>query len=174
MDTTESKLQTIKIRSRRVIPYFRGEHAFLSNFWPATVLIDGQEYPTVEHAYQAAKFDARLKSLAQKRDGSSLTVRQLIQQAPMPALAKKLGKAYAVQQDDHWHEIKLATMRMLVAQKFQNHIDLRAQLMATGDAELVEGNWWDDTFWGQVNGVGLNHLGRILMSVREELRNDGI
>ena len=42
--------------------------------------------------------------------------------------------------------------------------------MATGDAELVEGNTWNDTYWGVCNGVGHNHLGKILMQVRQELQ----
>jgi predicted NAD-dependent protein-ADP-ribosyltransferase YbiA (DUF1768 family) len=42
-------------------------------------------------------------------------------------------------------------------------------LKATGDEELVEGNWWNDTFWGVCNGVGENNLGKLLMKIRAEL-----
>lgn len=38
-----------------IINSFHGDHSFLSNFHPATVILDGTQYPTVEHAYQAAK-----------------------------------------------------------------------------------------------------------------------
>uniref|UniRef100_UPI00345E83CD NADAR domain-containing protein n=1 Tax=uncultured Duncaniella sp. TaxID=2768039 RepID=UPI00345E83CD len=48
---------------------------------------------------------------------------------------------------------------------------LAEKLIATGDAELVEGNYWHDTVWGVCDGVGENHLGKILMRVREELKN---
>ena len=36
---------------------------------------------------------------------------------------------------------------------------------------LIEGNTWEwsRTFWGVCNGSGENHLGRLLMKVREEL-----
>lgn len=70
---------------------------------------------------------------------------------------------------DDWERVKLAVMLDLLRQKFA-HADLRAQLIATSDDVLVEGNTWGDTFWGMCNGVGLNHLGRLLMQVRAEVR----
>ena len=63
-------------------------------------------------------------------------------------------------------------MKILLRQKFGDAW-LRAKLLATGDAELIEGNYWHDTFWGMCNGKGENHLGRLLMEVRSELRVDG-
>jgi hypothetical protein len=54
--------------------------------------------------------------------------------------------------------------------KFTND-RLRDMLLATGNAELIEGNNWRDTFWGQCPiGTGANHLGRLLMQVRKEIR----
>lgn len=53
--------------------------------------------------------------------------------------------------------------------KFRNP-ELRDKLVATGDAEIVEGNWWGDKFWGVCRGVGENHLGKILMRIRTELQ----
>lgn len=64
----------------------------------------------------------------------------------------------------------LLVMRDLLQQKFSNGI-LREQLLATGDQELIEGNTWGDTFWGVCNGEGQNVLGKMLMNIREELRN---
>lgn len=70
-----------------------------------------------------------------------------------------------------WDSIKIEVMRRLVRQKFYNDSILAGWLCATGDAELVEGNSWGDTFWGQCPvGRGFNHLGMILMDVRKELR----
>jgi predicted NAD-dependent protein-ADP-ribosyltransferase YbiA (DUF1768 family) len=60
-------------------------------------------------------------------------------------------------------------MYNLVKQKFTNNNKLKGQLLATGDAKIVEGNTWGDVFWGVCNGVGENHLGEILMKVLEEL-----
>lgn len=42
-------------------------------------------------------------------------------------------------------------------------------LINTGDAELIEGNSWGDTFWGECNGIGENNLGKILMKIRKEI-----
>ena len=67
-------------------------------------------------------------------------------------------------------------MYFLVLLKFQSHEDLRNQLFATGDAELIEGNDWHDNYWGNcecprcVSIEGQNHLGKILMRVRNNLR----
>jgi len=61
-------------------------------------------------------------------------------------------------------------METLLRDKFTRHADLRILLLDTGDRELVEGNTWDDRFWGVCEGVGENHLGRLLMKIRAELR----
>ena len=61
-------------------------------------------------------------------------------------------------------------MEELVRRKFQSSISLRLQLWSTGDKELIEGNTWNDTYWGVCNGVGRNQLGKTLMKIREELK----
>ena len=68
-----------------------------------------------------------------------------------------------------WEEIKLEAMREVVHVKFLAP-DLRRYLLNTGDATLIEGNYWNDTFWGMCRGIGENHLGRILMAEREAIR----
>jgi predicted NAD-dependent protein-ADP-ribosyltransferase YbiA (DUF1768 family) len=57
----------------------------------------------------------------------------------------------------------------VVSAKFANNRVLRDSLLATGTQEIVEGNTWGDTFWGQVNGKGQNKLGKLLMKIRDEL-----
>ena len=126
---------------------FRGKYFFLSNFYPLV------PYP-VEHLYQAAKT-------------TELEWRECILQCPAAGMAKRLGRR-APQRPD-WEEIKLQVMEDLVTQKFFAAPDLAEKLLETGDEELVEANWWGDTFWGSSHGVGENHLGRILMKVRSEL-----
>lgn len=59
-------------------------------------------------------------------------------------------------------------MEDLLREKFQRK-DLKQKLLDTGDAELIEGNTWGDTYWGMVGNKGHNHLGRLLMKVREEI-----
>lgn len=137
-----------------VIREFQGQFRFLSNFYPAEVELDEVTYPTVEHAYQAAK----------TRD---LLLRRGIRNAQRPGLAKRWGRSIRPRSD--WEEVKVGIMHQLVKQKFSRE-PLKSQLLATGDAELIEGNTWGDKFWGKFCGEGENHLGRILMEVREELR----
>ena len=137
------------------IDSFQGEYRFLSNFWPAQVVFEGITYPTAEHAYQAAKsLDA--------------AERQRIAAAPTPAEAKRAGRA--LQQRDDWESAKFDVMERVVRDKFTRNPELRRQLLATGDAELIEGNTWGDRVWGVYHGEGENRLGRILMRVRAELR----
>lgn len=134
----------------RRIESFEGRWMFLSNYYPARVSYDGVVYPTVEHAYQAAKT-------------LDPPTRERIREAPDPDAAKRLGRARQHRPD--WETVKVPVMRELVAAKFADP-DLRARLLATGDAELVEGNDWGDVFWGRCDGAGANHMGRILMSLR--------
>jgi len=165
----------------RPIYEFQGEHRFLSNFWPARVTLDNAEYPTVEHAYQAAKFTADQAGGTTGRwgihPGTPFTIRQLIQAARSPGLAKTYGKMWPPRAG--WEEVKLVVMEVLVRQKFTGPDaqpegqNLAALLRGTGDAELVERNEWGDRFWGVYHGRGENHLGKILMKVRKEI-NDGL
>ena len=140
------------------ISEFQGEHRFLSNFWPAEIEFEGIRYPSVEHAYQAAK------SLNQED-------RIRIAAMPDPAEAKRAGRALALRPD--WETAKFEVMAICVRAKFTTHPDLRAKLLATGNAELVEGNTWGDRVWGVYEGRGENRLGKILMRVREECRGRG-
>jgi ribA/ribD-fused uncharacterized protein len=134
-----------------MINSFTGKYRFLSNFWPVQVTLDGMVYPSVEHAYQAAKTDSYL-------------LRIVIREAPTAGEAKRAGRELTVRKD--WDNIKLYRMEGLIYQKFQ-YEDLREKLLSTGDQELIEGNTWGDTFWGQCKGQGHNYLGKILMKVRD-------
>ena len=53
--------------------------------------------------------------------------------------------------------------------KFTTNPNLAKRLLDTGDEELIEGNDWNDIFWGVCNGKGENNLGKILMRIRNEL-----
>lgn len=140
---------------------FRGEYAFLSNFYAAPVEMDGAEYPTIEHAFQAAKTMDYAK-------------RRTIREAQSPTTAKRMGRRIKRRED--WFDVSLEIMKTLVKQKFTRDPELGEKLLATGDAELIEGNNWNDRFYGAVydttknEWTGENHLGRILMEVRAELR----
>jgi ribA/ribD-fused uncharacterized protein len=127
---------------------FADDFRFLSNFWPAKVVMDGATYPTVEHAYQAAK-------TTDERD------RLKIRLADSPGVAKKLGKLVSLR--PHWDSINILVMNALLRQKFAPGSKLAKKLLETGDARLV--------YWGVCKGVGENHLGELLMMIREALKN---
>lgn len=140
-----------------IIPKFDGEHRFLSNFYPTNngTLYDGVPYPSSEHAYQAAKF------APDKR-------RDFLQGSP--GNAKRMGRRPGVRSD--WEQVKTGIMLEIVSSKFQRDTELRKKLLATGTAVLIEGNTWGDVFWGVCKGTGENWLGRILMTVRQELQEN--
>ena len=141
-----------------VINQFTGYYSFLSNFYPCKVEYEGDIYPSVEHAYQAAKtFDK--------------SERQKIRNAKTPGLAKKLGRHVSLRPD--WEDIKVTVMLQLLRSKFSQP-ELKQKLLDTGDAYLQEGNYWYDAFWGVDlrTGTGKNVLGRLLMKIRDELRKD--
>lgn len=137
------------------ITEFSGEHRFLSNFYEATVSLDGESYPSTEHAFQAAKT-------------MNLDERRQIRMELAPGRAKRLGRTVTIRED--WEKVKFNVMLELVRQKFWRHPDLAEKLLDTRHAKLVEENSWNDTVWGVCDGVGDNKLGGILMQVRGELR----
>lgn len=137
-----------------MIDRFSREYHFLSNFYSVGICYEGKMYPSVEHAFVAAKTTENL-------------IRELIQCAPTAAEAKSMGRRLRLRAD--WEDIKLEVMTQLVREKFNNNYLIRDKLLATGDQELVEGNDWGDTYWGACNGVGENNLGKILMQVRKEI-----
>lgn len=136
------------------IEEFQGDYRFLSNFWPSPIIWKKLTWPTVEHAFQAAKSTCPIHA-------------ESIRISRSPGIAKRLGRSIppSVMRDD-WQDIKVTVMRELCIYKFAQNPDLMTLLKATGDAELIEGNTWGDTFWGVCRGVGENNLGKILMEIR--------
>lgn len=136
-----------------MIGSFQGEYRYLSNFWRCKVEFDGVCYPSVENAFQAAK----TLDLKRRKPFESYTSFD----------AKKYGHQLDIRED--WEDVKLDIMYQLVKDKFTNNSNLEVLLVMTKDHELVEGNTWGDVFWGVCKGKGENHLGKILMRVRDEL-----
>lgn len=138
------------------IKEFIGKYRFLSNFFMAEVKLGNAVYPSTEHAYQAAK--TKNKKLRRK-----------VAKAKTANDAKRIGRQLTLRED--WENIKVGVMYRVCYAKFTQHADLKEKLLATGDAKLIEGNWWGDTFWGVCDGKGKNKLGQVLMMIREELRD---
>lgn len=133
---------------------FHGEHRFLSNFVPVTVELDGLQLPSVEHAYVAAKtLDAR--------------TREAIATMPTAGQVKRFGRSLELRAD--WDDVKIDVMRELLIQKFAQE-PFKTQLLGTGLCYLEETNTWGDVFWGVCKGVGTNHLGLLLMEIRDGLK----
>lgn len=121
--------------------------------------MDGAWWPTVEHYFQAQKFEDE-------------AYRERIRVAPGPREAKNLGRTRDLPLRADWDEVKEEVMLAACRQKFATHEEAREVLLSTGDEELVE-NAPNDAFWGcGPDGQGRNALGRILMQVREELRQN--
>ncbi len=136
-----------------MINSFDGKYYFLSNFYPHPIIEDEIVYPTNEHYFQA------MKSLIPEE-------RRKIAACRTPGDAKRLGRRIALRSD--WEQIKLGIMENALRLKFKDP-KLADMLKATGNKKLVEGNRWNDTYWGVCRGVGKNHLGRLLMKVRSDL-----
>jgi len=134
---------------------FSGPYRFLSNFYPVKITYEGSEYPSVEHAYQAAKT-------------LDLNERKAFQDTHLKAgEAKKMGKSVNLRAD--WQKVNLSIMESLVLQKFVENNALKEALCAI-DGVIIEGNYWGDTFWGESPlGTGENQLGKIIMKVRDIL-----
>jgi ribA/ribD-fused uncharacterized protein len=146
-------IRTKKMRS--IIDSFSGEFHFLSNFFPAEIQYDGIYYITNEHAFQAAK-------------SLDFAERMLVANAPSAGKAKLMGRTLKLRAD--WENIKISIMREICAIKFLSYDSLRKKLVETREISLVEGNTWNDKFWGVCDGEGENWLGKILMELRSKLK----
>ena len=138
------------------IDFFRDEYYFLSNFYEAPVEYGGLRYLSTESAFQAQK----CLSETERQEFVCLSA----------AEAKQRGGEVNLRPD--WENVKMELMGEIVRAKFIQNSDLARLLLATGDKKLLEGNTWHDTFWGVELDThqGENHLGKILMKIREELR----
>lgn len=134
---------------------FSGPYKFLSNFYPTPVEYNGHVWQSSEHAYMSAKSN-NPHYLSQ------------LKQCSTSGQAKQLGRVVELRKD--WEQVKNYVMLEVLRVKFAKDSPLAFCLLATGDLRLVEGNTWGDTYWGVCKGVGENWLGRMLMQVREELR----
>ena len=137
------------------ITSFTGGNRFLSNFYPVTVALDGVKFPSVENAYQASKYISAVWHRFTECDA-----------AGAKRLSRGLSKVYLY---PNWQGFKVDVMRYLLLQKFAEGSELSRRLMHTSPRRLIEGNTWNDTFWGVCNGAGENMLGELLMARREQL-----
>lgn len=141
--------------NNNVIAGFRGQFYFLSNFYAVPVKYKNITYQNSEAAFQAQK----CMTEEEKRSFEHID----------PAEAKKLGRRVQMRPD--WNDIKFEEMHAIVKAKFEQNPEILQKLLETEDAYIQEENTWGDRIWGTVHGAGQNLLGKILMLVREELKN---
>eukprot|EP00771_Trimastix_marina_P000945 gnl/Trimastix_PCT/1981.p2 GENE.gnl/Trimastix_PCT/1981~~gnl/Trimastix_PCT/1981.p2 ORF type:complete len:182 (-),score=23.35 gnl/Trimastix_PCT/1981:43-513(-) len=141
---------------RRTINFYRAGDTWglFSNFYASPVYLDEKRWPTTEHYFQAQKF---LEERYQEE----------IRRAPKPRDAANLGRRRDWPLRKDWEEIKEDVMERALMAKFTQHNELRAQLLSTGDAHLVE-HTTNDRYWGDGggDGAGRNRLGFLLEKVR--------
>lgn len=154
---TKTKTEPTEVRFYRASekPY-----GAFSNLYRREIEFEGEKFATSEHAYQAGK--------ARKPE-----VRKWLMDAPSPALlAMAAHGLYVWDINSDWSKVKFDRMKRVLQAKFTQHEDLKQLLLSTGTARLVESATVDNAvnrLWGEVNGVGKNKLGELLMEVRAEL-----
>lgn len=141
------------------INFYKTQDPFgcFSNFAAYPIVLDGQEWRTTEHYFQAQKFE-------NEKD------RDEIRSAVSPMIAARMGRDRNRKLRSDWEQVKVEIMTKAVRAKFSQHEQLRVILLGTGDAVLVE-HTANDHYWGDGgDGSGQNMLGCILMQIRQELR----
>ena len=160
---------------------FTNELEFLSNMYPCKIKLTEENMKTFpkeivpywwkakpyfwtfnssEHIYQAAKSE-------------DVAWAELIFKTQFPKKTKILARKLIPKTHDlleGFHENKIELMTWIVHEKFSQNKHLAEKLKSLGEMELVETNYWNDTFWGVCNGVGYNHLGKILMKEKSFLQ----
>lgn len=151
-ESSASPPKEIKFYKRQA-PYYE-----FSNFADYPITHNGKTYGTNEHFFQAHKFD-------------DAELHEKVRLAKGPGGAFKLGRnpGYKSKLRSDWDQYRLEVMLTAVRLKFEQHDELKSLLLKTGNAIIIEDSPVD-SYWGVgVNGNGKNHLGIILMKVREEL-----
>ena len=139
----------------------KGIFGCFSNFSRHPITLDGHEWPTTEHYFQAKKFEGTSHEDELRKASSAMEVARKGRERNRPLRSD-------------WEQVKDDIMRKAVRAKFTQHLDLRETLLSTGDAVLVE-HTVNDSYWGDGgDGSGKNMLGKILVEIREELKNDHI
>ena len=134
-------------------PYYE-----FTNFYQAVVNIDGQDWLTTEHYFQAQKFV-----------GTPLVRTIRLMERPRDAFDKSRDPRYSHWRRSDWEEVKENIMFKALQAKFTQHEKLKKLLLSTGDRELVERSPYD-SYWGDGgDGSGKNKLGILLMTLRDDL-----
>lgn len=146
------------LKADGVISDFRKKYSFLSNYAEKCFIWKDRMFCNSEAAFQSEKsLDPKVQDSFTRMTASE---------------AKSAGRRLKLRPD--WEEVKDGIMEEIVYEKFSQNDYLLERLLDTGDAVLIEGNSWHDTYWGvdSSTGEGENKLGLILMRVRDRLREE--
>lgn len=150
-----------------MIETFRGENAFLSNFYKLDrpIVYGWMVGRTSEHLFCALKT-------------TDINQRIWILDADTAQAAKSRGRS--VQLREGWEfGLDEKAMHLALMLKFTANNDLLVRLLITRDKHLVEGNYWHDNNWGNctcdncLDKPGLNRLGNMLMMMRQLFQHIG-
>lgn len=145
------------------IDYYIENIYCLDNFSAFSVEIDGVVYKTIEHAFQTLKFLETAPEVA-----------KIIKNCKSPFEARLLAHQYKPMRRKDWGEIKYKVMEMLLTHKvLQNHY-VKEKLINTNPYTIIEDcGEDDDKDWGcGLDGTGENHLGKIWMKIRNNLKDN--
>lgn len=136
-----------------------GEYGYLANYSNHGFTVDNVYYPTVEHFYQASKFD-------------NPAIIQQILNCKTPKEASNIGRDRNNIRIPNFREIKLDKMYEGVYYKFSQNKEIRSKLIETRNQEIKEMSV-KESFWGVGPDFdGRNEIGKILMRVREQVKKD--
>jgi N-glycosidase YbiA len=134
-------------------------YGFFSNFSPHPIFIENEKWNTVEHYFQASKFQ-------------ELEIKKKIQsiQSPMQAAIEGRNIQNILRED--WDLIKEDIMYNALKSKFTQHPKLMSELLSLKGCLIIE-HTKNDNYWGDGgNGTGQNRLGVLLMKLRDCLSNE--
>jgi ribA/ribD-fused uncharacterized protein len=153
------KMQLNNLLAPNTIHFYRsnGPYGFMSNLYLRDIKVNEKIFPSVEHAYQFAKF----------RDP---IIAEWCMTAPKPHLISIVAHGlFAWDIVENWTGIKIDRMKVCLEAKYIQHPDLAQLLKQTGTAILMEASK-SDSFWGiGKNGKGQNQLGKMLMEIRKKI-----
>lgn len=129
---------------------------FFSNFSSHQIFLDGERWNTVEHYFQASKFE-------------SIEVREKIKSIGSPKQAAIEGRDSNNIIRSDWEAIKEQIMYNALRCKFLQHPRLLKELLLTKNSVIIE-HTENDNYWADGgDGTGKNRLGVLLMKVRSEM-----
>lgn len=139
------------------VPYYETSNFCFSNFSAHTIELKGVKYPTVEHARHAQKFSGK-------------TLRRRIVQCSSPIAVWNVAHGLK----SHWRkdgaDVKVGVLMDITRAKVAQHDDMQAALKDTGSEEIMELNPHNAFWGGGIDNLGQNRMGRILMKIRDELK----